>query len=187
MYKILESSGRQVKEAITNKTAQILATYRKHCASPSSAGQLILPECMKLMPLYVNCLIKSDAMSGGMLFILFTYDRNKNSCHFFYVGPDLTVDDRWFNMHLVITADIPTTLGYFYPRLIPIHTLADEKILDDVSIPDQLRCSIEKFAENGAYILGKLIIFFFIHYVFLNNIFAYRKWSIYVFVAWHGS
>lgn len=70
MYKILESSGRQVKEAITNKTAQILATYRKHCASPSSAGQLILPECMKLMPLYVNCLIKSDAMSGGMLFIL---------------------------------------------------------------------------------------------------------------------
>lgn len=70
MYKILESSGRQVKEAITNKTAQILATYRKHCASPSSAGQLILPECMKLMPLYVNCLIKCDAMSGGMLFIL---------------------------------------------------------------------------------------------------------------------
>jgi len=66
MYKIMDSSGRQVKEAITNKTAQILATYRKHCASPSSAGQLILPECMKLMPLYVNCLIKSDAMSGGM-------------------------------------------------------------------------------------------------------------------------
>jgi len=83
MYKILESSGRQVKEAITNKTAQILATYRKHCASPSSAGQLILPECMKLMPLYVNCLIKSDAMSGGMLFILFTDGRNKYPCYFF--------------------------------------------------------------------------------------------------------
>lgn len=79
---------------------------------------------------------------------------------FFYIGPDLTVDDRWFNMHLVITADIPTTLGYFYPRLIPIHTLADEKLSDDVSIPDQLRCSIEKFAENGAYILGKQSIFF---------------------------
>lgn len=79
----------------------------------------------------------------------------------------MTVDDRWFNMHLVITADIPTTLGYFYPRLIPIHTLADEKLLDDVSIPDQLRCSIEKFAENGAYILGKknifILIFIFLH------------------------
>jgi len=83
MYKILESSGRQVKEAITNKTAQILATYRKHCASPSSAGQLILPECMKLMPLYVNCLIKCDAMSGGKLLVLFTYNKNKQFIIFF--------------------------------------------------------------------------------------------------------
>lgn len=72
----------------------------------------------------------------------------------------MTVDDRWFNMHLVITSDIPTTLGYFYPRLIPIHTLADEMPLDNVSIPNQLRCSIEKFSDNGAYILGKLRRFF---------------------------
>ena len=28
-------------------------------------GQLILPECMKLLPLYTNCLIESDALSGG--------------------------------------------------------------------------------------------------------------------------
>ncbi|XP_060840274.1 protein transport protein Sec24D isoform X1 [Rhopalosiphum padi] len=159
MYKILESSGRQVKDAITNKTAQILATYRKHCASPSSAGQLILPECMKLMPLYVNCLIKCDAMSGG---------------------PDLTVDDRWFNMHLVITADIPTTLGYFYPRLIPIHTLADEKLLDDVSIPDQLRCSFEKLAENGAYILENGVYMFLwlgmgLSQTFLSDVFGVQN------------
>jgi len=106
---------------------------------------------------------------------------------FFYVGPDLTVDDRWFNMHLVITADIPTTLGYFYPRLIPIHTLADEKLLDDVSIPDQLRCSFEKLAENGAYILGKQSIFIFNFCINKYNIFGFRKWSLYVFVAWYGS
>lgn len=69
----------------------------------------------------------------------------------------MTVDDRWYNMHLVITADIPTTLGYFYPRLIPIHTLENKTHLEDVSIPDQLRCSIEKLSENGAFVLGKLI------------------------------
>lgn len=43
----------------------MLAAYRKHCASPSSAGQLILPECMKLLPLYINSLLKSDALTGG--------------------------------------------------------------------------------------------------------------------------
>lgn len=69
----------------------------------------------------------------------------------------MTVDDRWYNMHLVITSDIPTTLGYFYPRLIPIHTLLDEPNSDNVSIPEQLRCSIEKFSENGAFILGKCL------------------------------
>ena len=44
---------------------QITGNFRKNCASPSSAGQLILPECMKLLPLYTNCLMKSDALSGG--------------------------------------------------------------------------------------------------------------------------
>lgn len=75
----------------------------------------------------------------------------------------MTVDDRWYNMHLVITADIPTTLGYFYPRLIPIHTLENETNLADVAIPCQLRCSIEKFSESGAYILGtwkKIIMYY---------------------------
>ncbi|XP_060880025.1 protein transport protein Sec24D-like isoform X2 [Metopolophium dirhodum] len=164
MYKILESSGRQVKEAITNKTAQILATYRKHCAPPSSAGQLILPECLKLMPLYINCLIKCDAMSGG---------------------PDLTVDDRWFNMHLVITANIPTTLGYFYPRLIPLHTLASENVLDDVLIPDQMRCSIENFVKNGAYILENGLFMFLwlgmgLSQTFLSDVFGVQNITYYV-------
>ena len=44
---------------------KITEKIRKNCASPSSAGQLILPECMKLLPLYTNCLMKSDALSGG--------------------------------------------------------------------------------------------------------------------------
>ncbi|VVC37865.1 Sec23/Sec24, trunk domain,Sec23/Sec24 beta-sandwich,ADF-H/Gelsolin-like domain,Zinc finger [Cinara cedri] len=159
MYKILESSGHRVKDAITNKAAQILATYRKHCASPSSVGQLILPECMKLMPLYVNCIIKSDAMSGGS---------------------DMTVDDRWYNMHLVITSDIPTTLGYFYPRLIPIHTLNDETPLDCVSIPEQLRCSIEKFSENGAFVLENGVYMFMwlglgLSQTFLSDVFGVQN------------
>jgi len=100
----------------------------------------------------------------------------------------MTVDDRWFNMHLVITADIPTTLGYFYPRLIPIHTLADEKLLDDVSIPDQLRCSIEKFAENGAYILGKKkkqFLFLYLFFVLINIIFLCLENGVYMFL-WLG-
>jgi protein transport protein SEC24 len=65
VFRLLESSPKAVKENLVNRCAQMLACYRKNCASPTSAGQLILPECMKLLPLYVNCILKSDAVSGG--------------------------------------------------------------------------------------------------------------------------
>ena len=47
--KLMESSPKQVKESLMSQCATILACYRKNCASPSSAGQLILPECMKVI------------------------------------------------------------------------------------------------------------------------------------------
>ena len=46
--KLMESSPKAVKEGLMSQCATILACYRKNCASPSSAGQLILPECMKV-------------------------------------------------------------------------------------------------------------------------------------------
>ena len=63
--RLMETSPKQVKESLMSQCANVLACYRKNCASPSSAGQLILPECMKLLPLYSNCVIKSDAITGG--------------------------------------------------------------------------------------------------------------------------
>ena len=62
---ILNNNPKAVRENLMNQCAQILTCYRKNCASPSSVGQLILPECMKLLPLYVNCIIKSNLLQGG--------------------------------------------------------------------------------------------------------------------------
>ncbi|XP_060519788.1 protein transport protein Sec24C isoform X2 [Cylas formicarius] len=129
-YKLLENSPKTVKDAIVNRAAQILATYRKHCASPSSAGQLILPECMKLLPLYVNCLLKSDALSGGS---------------------DMTIDDRSFMMQCVMMMDVPTSVNYFYPRLVPLHDI--EGSSERTEIPAPIRCTAEKMSEQGVYIL----------------------------------
>ena len=64
--RVCDSTPKQTKEKLMNRCAQILACYRKNLASPSSAGQLILPEQMKLLPLYVNCLLKCDALFGGL-------------------------------------------------------------------------------------------------------------------------
>jgi protein transport protein SEC24 len=42
----------QVRDQVTSTCINILQSYRKYCASVSSSGQLILPEALKLLPLY---------------------------------------------------------------------------------------------------------------------------------------
>lgn len=61
----MNSNPQAIKENLVQRCAQMLSCYRQHCATPSTSGQLILPECMKLLPLYANSLVKSDVISGG--------------------------------------------------------------------------------------------------------------------------
>ncbi|XP_037927400.1 protein transport protein Sec24C isoform X2 [Teleopsis dalmanni] len=126
--KLYELTPKVVKENLINRSAQILACYRKHCTSPTSAGQLILPECLKLLPLYVSCLLKNDAISGGS---------------------DMTLDDRSYVMQFVLAMDLNMSVTYLYPRFIPIHNVES----DENGIPMSIRCTHEKMAQDGAYIL----------------------------------
>ncbi|XP_060832683.1 protein transport protein Sec24C [Bombus pascuorum] len=132
VFKLIESTPKTVKDNLISRCANILAAYRKHCASPSNAGQLILPECMKLLPLYINSLLKSDAISGGA---------------------DMTIDDRSFVMQAVATMPISISVVYIYPRLLPLHDIDPQ----DSELPQILRCSIDKFTDDGAYLLENSI------------------------------
>lgn len=128
MFKLLENTPKLVKDNLVSRCAQILACYRKHCASPAAPGQLILPESLKLLPVYTACLLKNDAFSGGS---------------------DMTCDDRSFVMHYVMCMDLPSSVAYFYPRLIPIHNVDPNA----TGIPNQIRCTAEKLMDDEAYIL----------------------------------
>uniref|UniRef100_A0A8D9ENZ4 Protein transport protein Sec24C n=2 Tax=Cacopsylla melanoneura TaxID=428564 RepID=A0A8D9ENZ4_9HEMI len=134
--KISEASPRALRDALINRTATILATYRKHCASPgSSLGQLILPECLKLLPLYANSLLRCDAISGG---------------------PEISLDDRSFALYCTSVMDIPTSVVYLYPHMISLHDL--DPALDEM--PVQERCSYEKLQPDGAYLIDNSIYMF---------------------------
>ncbi|CAH2098995.1 unnamed protein product [Euphydryas editha] len=125
VWALREAGPRAVREALTARCARSLAAYRRHCASPSSAGQLVLPESMKLLPLYTSCVLRSDAVGGG---------------------PDVTCDDRSCAMYRALTADVSLSLAYTYPRLLPLHVLPDEQ-------PQPLRASIDKMSDRGVYLL----------------------------------
>lgn len=72
--------------------------------------QLILPECMKLLPVYLNCVLKSDVlMPGG----------------------DVSLDDRAYLRQLISCMDVAETHVFFYPRLLPLvrpHTLSHTRL-----------------------------------------------------------
>lgn len=121
---VLSNPTKAVRDTLVNQCAQILACYRKNCASPSSAGQvllshhasftemsrlsplslslcsqLILPECMKLLPVYLNCVLKSDVLLPG---------------------GDVSVDDRAYLRQLISCMDVSESHVFFYPRLLPL-------------------------------------------------------------------
>ncbi|KAL1404462.1 hypothetical protein pipiens_018875 [Culex pipiens pipiens] len=93
LFKLLENNPKAIKDSLITRTAQILACYRKNCASSTSADQLVLPNCMKLLPLYISCLLRTTSFRG---------------CK------DLTLDDRSYVIYFL------TSVRYFYPRLTPV-------------------------------------------------------------------
>uniref|UniRef100_A0A4W3GYE0 SEC24 homolog D, COPII coat complex component n=1 Tax=Callorhinchus milii TaxID=7868 RepID=A0A4W3GYE0_CALMI len=125
---ILSQPLKTVREILVNQTAHMLACYRKNCASPSSVGQLILPEAMKLLPVYMNCLLKSYVLLGS---------------------PDLSTDERGFQRLLVTSMDVSSTQSFFYPQLLPIHNM-DVKSED---FPSAVRCSEERLSDGGIFLL----------------------------------
>ncbi|KFV65157.1 Protein transport protein Sec24C, partial [Dryobates pubescens] len=125
---VLNSPVKTVRDALINQCAQILACYRKNCASPSSAGQLILPECMKLLPVYLNCVLKSDVLQPGL---------------------EVTTDDRAYIRQLVTSMDVAETNVFFYPRLLPL-TKAD---VNSDSLPAAIRNSEERLSKGDIYLL----------------------------------
>lgn len=61
-----EKAPKDVRDELLNTTAHILSTYREKCSDSAPTGQLILPECLKLLPVYINCIMKNDALNGGI-------------------------------------------------------------------------------------------------------------------------
>ncbi|GAB4826005.1 Protein transport protein Sec24C [Ancistrocladus abbreviatus] len=119
----------QVREQVTNHCVNILHSYRKYCATVSSSGQLILPEALKLLPLYTLALIKSTGLRT-----------------------DGRIDDRSFWINYVSSLSTPLAVPLVYPRMISIHDLQSKEI-DESLIPAATPLSSEHVSDEGIYLL----------------------------------
>ncbi|KAK9071221.1 hypothetical protein SSX86_009789 [Deinandra increscens subsp. villosa] len=118
----------QVRDRVTDLCISILHSYRKFCATVSSSGQLILPEALKLLPLYTLALIKSTGLRT-----------------------DGRIDDRSFWISYVTPLSVQLAVPLVYPRMISVHDL-DTKIQESV-IPPPIPLSSEHVSDDGIYLL----------------------------------
>ncbi|ELW62613.1 Protein transport protein Sec24D [Tupaia chinensis] len=126
---VLQQPLKVIREILVNQTAHMLACYRKNCASPSAVSQLILPDSMKVLPVYMNCLLKNCVLLSR---------------------PEISTDERAYQRQLVMTMDVADSQLFFYPQLLPIHTLDVKSTM----LPTALRCSESRLSEEGVFLLA---------------------------------
>ncbi|KAG6750608.1 hypothetical protein POTOM_045113 [Populus tomentosa] len=121
-----------IRDRVTNFCINILLSYRKFCATVSSSGQLILPEALKLLPLYTLALIKSTGLKL-----------------------DGRIDDRSFWINYVSSVSTPLAIPLVHPRMIAIHDLDSQAWVEAIGslIPPALPLSSEYVNDNGVYLL----------------------------------
>ncbi|KAL9317068.1 hypothetical protein ACSQ67_013585 [Phaseolus vulgaris] len=118
-----------VREQVTNLCINALFSYRKFCATVSSSGQLILPEALKLLPLYTLALTKSTGL------------RTEGK-----------IDERSFWINYVSSISVPLAIPLVYPRMVAIHDL-ETKEDEESAIPAFLPLSSEHISDDGIYLL----------------------------------
>ena len=55
---MVDKSLKDIRHAITEKTIEILACYRKNFSVSTPPGQLVLPESLKELSMYMLCILK---------------------------------------------------------------------------------------------------------------------------------
>ncbi|XP_045919744.1 protein transport protein Sec24D [Micropterus dolomieu] len=125
---MLNQPLKNVREILVNQTAHMLACYRKNCASPSAASQLILPDAMKVFPVYMNSLMKTAPLVGST---------------------ELSTDDRAHLRLSVMAMGVEDSQLLLYPRLTPLHNMD----VSSEALPAPVRCSEERLTDSGMFLL----------------------------------
>eukprot|EP00899_Mesostigma_viride_P012163 jgi/Mesvir1/20948/Mv08019-RA.1 len=118
----------QLREGAVSTCVNTLHAYRKFCATTSAAGQLILPEALKLMPLYTLALTKSLGLRANT-----------------------RLDDRAHWMGRMRYLPPSLCVATVYPRMFAIHTLSQQG--SGEVLPPLVSLSSENLDPDGMFLL----------------------------------
>jgi len=124
------------REALVNKCLEILTVYKTDLAPSSNNTSLMLPETLKLFPLYILGLIKSIVLKAAT---------------------DVRPDERSY--YIMQCRILPTylTIPFLYARMYGLHNLPAEAGLPGPNgltvLPPLLNVNSEKLERNGIFLL----------------------------------
>ena len=127
---------KDIRNALTEKSIDILAGYRKTISGSHPPGQLVLPENLKEFSMYILGLTKCRAFKAGH-----------------------EPSDRRTHTMRQLKSMSPLELSLFlYPRIIPLHSLSPESGFPDPNtghlvVPPTIRASFSRIEEGGAYLV----------------------------------
>jgi protein transport protein SEC24 len=143
VQKVFIQPLKTIRDTAILRCVKILTAYRTHCAVASAPGQLILPESLKLLPLYTLCLLKSRAFRGGKT-----------------VPPDLRV----FTMRLINQLGVPESVLYMYPNLYDVTafdpSVGERNEFGILILPPLIRVSSDRMNPAGVYLAGIMYNYF---------------------------
>ena len=94
-----------VRSQLIERCIEVLTVYRKFCATPTSSGQLILPEALKFMPIYTQAVVKNLLLRPGS---------------------DIFVDERAYLLSNFVILPPFLTTPFIYPRMYAVHDIPVE-------------------------------------------------------------
>lgn len=109
----------------------MLASFRKHnCTTSASPGQLVLPQFLKVLPVYINSLRKSEVLLPGL----------RSSVH-----------QRLQLRSLIVSMDTLSIASQIYPLILPLPVSAGNANMP--SVEETVRCTISSLDPGGLYLI----------------------------------
>lgn len=132
-----QSSLSDAREAFINAAIDVLSAYKFSLNMGNSTTGLLVPDCLKLLPLYISAILKFPA---------------------FRIGTATRLDDRVKAMIDMKTKPLYLLMQYIYPDMYPIHDLEHQEIVlngeeEPVHLPPRLQLTARCLENKGAFLM----------------------------------
>ncbi|KZT62462.1 hypothetical protein CALCODRAFT_489824 [Calocera cornea HHB12733] len=125
----------EIKRDLVEHCVSALFSYRINCSAATAPTQLIIPEALKTLPVYILCLMKSKALKGS----------------------NVISDVRCHHRLQLLSMPIPTLLDSIYPKLYALHDLEPSALMPGpdghIHPPAPMRLSYLWMESGGLYLI----------------------------------